>query len=150
MKPLNFTTSENTPKMSGHHHHHHGGHCHGHGEDGHDHSDDITPAVQSLLYSQIQFDSIVTLNGTRNDPDHLRTGVTDRTQRLLRNPVLPLFRKHGTRDSMINPNSKVMRMSSCSCIFRACCPPPWLFAVPNSTPPPPLTSSYSNCTTFRR
>lgn len=48
--------------MSGHHHHHHhGGHCHG--EDGHDHSDDITPAVQSLLYSQIQFDSIVTLNG---------------------------------------------------------------------------------------
>ncbi|PYH32753.1 PITH domain-containing protein [Aspergillus neoniger CBS 115656] len=47
--------------MSGHHHHHdHGGHCHG--EDGHDHSNDITPAIQSLLYSQIQFDSITTLN----------------------------------------------------------------------------------------
>lgn len=49
--------------MSGHHHHDHGGHCHG--EDGHDHSNDITPAIQSLLYSQIQFDSITTLNGMR-------------------------------------------------------------------------------------
>lgn len=50
--------------MSGHHHHDHGhgGHCHD--EDGHDHSNDITPAVQSLLYSQIDFDSINTLNGT--------------------------------------------------------------------------------------
>ncbi|BDD55066.1 hypothetical protein MPDQ_006871 [Monascus purpureus] len=50
--------------MSGHHHHHDGhghGHCHGE-DDGHDHSNDITPAVQSLLYSQIQFDSIITLN----------------------------------------------------------------------------------------
>ncbi|RAL00269.1 PITH domain-containing protein [Aspergillus ibericus CBS 121593] len=46
--------------MSGHHHHDHSGHCHG--EDGHDHSNDITPALQSLLYSQIQFDSITTLN----------------------------------------------------------------------------------------
>jgi hypothetical protein len=48
--------------MSGHHHHNHdhGGHCHG--EDGHDHSNDITPAIQSLLYSQIAFDDITTLN----------------------------------------------------------------------------------------
>ncbi|KAL1964313.1 hypothetical protein VTN77DRAFT_7133 [Rasamsonia byssochlamydoides] len=48
--------------MSGHDHHDHGhcGHCHGH--DGHDHSNDITPAIQSLLYSQIQFDTILTLN----------------------------------------------------------------------------------------
>ncbi|PKY00911.1 DUF1000-domain-containing protein [Aspergillus campestris IBT 28561] len=46
--------------MSGHNHDHgHGGHCHA---EGHDHSNDITPAVQSLLYSQIQFDSITTLN----------------------------------------------------------------------------------------
>ncbi|KAJ5698428.1 DUF1000 domain protein [Penicillium macrosclerotiorum] len=45
--------------MSGHHHHHgDGGHCH----DEHDHSNDITPAIQSLLYSQIDFDSITTLN----------------------------------------------------------------------------------------
>lgn len=51
--------------MSGHHHHDHGhgDHCHAHGEDGHDHSNDITPALQSLLYSQIQFDTILTLNG---------------------------------------------------------------------------------------
>ncbi|KAL3489775.1 PITH domain-containing protein [Aspergillus germanicus] len=49
--------------MSHHHHSHdHHGHCHGEGDDGHDHSSDITPAFQSLLYSQIQFDSIITLN----------------------------------------------------------------------------------------
>jgi ABC-type Zn2+ transport system substrate-binding protein/surface adhesin len=47
--------------MSGHHHDHDGhGHCHG--ED-HDHSNDITPAIQSLLYSQIDFGQITTLNG---------------------------------------------------------------------------------------
>jgi hypothetical protein len=46
--------------MSDHHHHHgDGGHCQGE----HDHSNDITPAIQSLLYSQIDFDSITTLNG---------------------------------------------------------------------------------------
>ncbi|KAL3435284.1 PITH domain-containing protein [Aspergillus tetrazonus] len=50
--------------MSHHHHSHNNGHghCHGDGCDGHDHSNDITPALQSLLYSQIQFDSITTLN----------------------------------------------------------------------------------------
>lgn len=44
--------------MSGHHHHHS---C---GDDahGHDHSDDITPAIQSSLYKQIDFENIVTLN----------------------------------------------------------------------------------------
>ncbi|KAK2736003.1 hypothetical protein FQN57_000896 [Myotisia sp. PD_48] len=46
------------------HHHHHDDHDHHHGHDhaDHDHSDDITPALQSLLYSQIDFDGIVTLN----------------------------------------------------------------------------------------
>ncbi|KAL4785109.1 PITH domain-containing protein [Aspergillus varians] len=48
--------------MSHHHHSHDHGHCHAEGDDGHDHSNDITPALQSLLYSQIQFDSITTLN----------------------------------------------------------------------------------------
>ncbi|EPS31821.1 hypothetical protein POX_d05986 [Penicillium oxalicum] len=47
--------------MSGHHHHH-GGDGHGHCHDEHDHSNDITPALQSLLYSQIDFDSVTTLN----------------------------------------------------------------------------------------
>ncbi|CAG8036891.1 unnamed protein product [Penicillium salamii] len=46
--------------MSDHHHDHSGG-CHG--ED-HDHSNDITPAIQSLLYSQIDFGRIITLNET--------------------------------------------------------------------------------------
>lgn len=44
--------------MSGHHHHDHG-HCH---EEGHDHEDDITPALQSLLHSQIQFENVTTMN----------------------------------------------------------------------------------------
>ncbi|KAJ5226743.1 uncharacterized protein N7469_006749 [Penicillium citrinum] len=46
--------------MSGHHHNDHGdgGHCHAE----HDHSNDITPAIQSLLYTQIDFDKINTLN----------------------------------------------------------------------------------------
>jgi len=50
---------------SGHHHHHHDGNGNGHDHDhdhDHDHSNDLTPAIQSLLYSQIQFDSIETLN----------------------------------------------------------------------------------------
>lgn len=45
--------------MSGHHHDH-DGHCHAE----HDHSNDITPAIQSLLYTQIDFDQINTLNGS--------------------------------------------------------------------------------------
>lgn len=38
-----------------HDHHHHGG-------DEHDHSDDITPALQFSLYQHIDFDNITTLN----------------------------------------------------------------------------------------
>lgn len=38
-----------------HHHHHEGG-------AEHDHSDDITPAVQFSLYQHINFDEIITLN----------------------------------------------------------------------------------------
>lgn len=47
--------------------HHHQDHDHGHGHDhaeGHDHSDDLTPALQNLLYDQIEFDKVVTLNET--------------------------------------------------------------------------------------
>lgn len=36
------------------HHHHHG--------DEHDHSDDITPALQFSLYQHINFDEVTTLN----------------------------------------------------------------------------------------
>lgn len=55
--------------MSHHHHNHHHGddghdhdHDHDHSHGGHDHSDESTPAVQSSLYSQIDFDQVVTLN----------------------------------------------------------------------------------------
>ncbi|PHH78209.1 hypothetical protein CDD82_3159 [Ophiocordyceps australis] len=47
-----------------HCHDEHAGHGHG---DGHDHSDDITPALQSSLYEQINFDEIVTLNESVRD-----------------------------------------------------------------------------------
>ena len=40
------------------HHHHHCGDDHA----DHDHSNDVTPAIQTLLYKQIDFDKIVTLN----------------------------------------------------------------------------------------
>ena len=48
--------------MSSHHDHEHGGQSHDHGHDEHDHSHDLEPALQSLLYQQIDFDKIVTLN----------------------------------------------------------------------------------------
>ncbi|KAF1919919.1 PITH domain-containing protein [Ampelomyces quisqualis] len=49
--------------MSHHHAHCHDEH-HSHGGDDHDHdhSDDITPALQNLLYEQIDFSKLVTLN----------------------------------------------------------------------------------------
>jgi hypothetical protein len=38
-------------------------HTHDHGHDhGHDHSDDTTPAIQNLLYDQIDFDAVTCLN----------------------------------------------------------------------------------------
>jgi hypothetical protein len=52
-------------------HHHDHSHSHGHGHDDehaeahnhvHDHSDDITPALQNLLYEQIDFSKLHTLN----------------------------------------------------------------------------------------
>src|ERR1051326_8003982 len=51
--------------MSHHEHGHGHGHDHDHDHnhaDGHDHSDDLTPAIQNLLYEQIEFDKVVTLN----------------------------------------------------------------------------------------
>ncbi|KAF2803136.1 DUF1000-domain-containing protein [Mytilinidion resinicola] len=47
--------------MSCHDEHGHGGHDHEHSE-AHDHSDDITPALQNLLYDQIDFSALRTLN----------------------------------------------------------------------------------------
>ncbi|KAK1761317.1 PITH domain-containing protein [Echria macrotheca] len=44
-----------------HHEHDHGGHNHDH-EEGHDHTDDLTPALQFSLYSHIDFDKVTTLN----------------------------------------------------------------------------------------
>jgi hypothetical protein len=46
--------------MSNHHHNH----SHSHGDHDHDHSHDLEPALQSSLYSKIEFDNITTLNET--------------------------------------------------------------------------------------
>lgn len=48
--------------MSHHCHDEHDGHDHSHGDGAHDHSDDITPALQHSLYQRIDFDAITTLN----------------------------------------------------------------------------------------
>ncbi|KAI3327965.1 DUF1000 domain protein [Xylariaceae sp. AK1471] len=40
----------------------HGGHGHDHHDHEHDHSDDITPALQHSLYQHIRFDDIITMN----------------------------------------------------------------------------------------
>jgi len=49
-----------------HHSHDHSGHGHDHGgyDHSHDHSDDIEPALQTLLWKQIEFENITTLNET--------------------------------------------------------------------------------------
>ena len=45
-----------------HSHCHDESHSHDHGDHDHDHSDDITPALQNILYSQIDFSALRTLN----------------------------------------------------------------------------------------
>ncbi|POS87926.1 Galactose-binding protein [Erysiphe pulchra] len=47
-----------------HGHHHDHDHDHGHGHEGHDHSDDIQPALQYSLYRYINFDGVTCLNET--------------------------------------------------------------------------------------
>ena len=51
--------------MSNHDHSGHGHHGGSHAT--HDHSDDLVPALQSLLYDQIEFGKITTLNETQTD-----------------------------------------------------------------------------------
>ena len=51
------------------HHHDHNGSGHGHGDHSHahDHSDDVEPALQTLIWKQIEFDKIRTFN--ESEPD---------------------------------------------------------------------------------
>ena len=44
------------------HHHGHDQSGHGHEDHSHDHSDEIEPALQTLIWKQIDFDNIRTLN----------------------------------------------------------------------------------------
>lgn len=71
--------------MSSHHHDHS---CHhGHDDHSHDHSDETTPALQSLIWKQIDFDKIRTLNESQVDAGK---NVVKKTwqQRLDADPVL--------------------------------------------------------------
>lgn len=54
---------------SNHEHHDHDHHDHGHDHGGHDHdhSDESSPALQTLIYKQIEFDKIRTLNERDTD-----------------------------------------------------------------------------------
>ena len=71
--------------MSHHCHDDHSGH--NHGEGGHDHSDDITPALQYSLYQHINFDDITTLNESESDSGK---GIVKKTwaERLEQQPEL--------------------------------------------------------------
>ena len=42
-------------------------HHHGHDHDGHDHSDEVEPALQTLIWNQIEFEKIRTLNESEID-----------------------------------------------------------------------------------
>lgn len=54
------------PSHGGHSHNH--DHDHGdHSHDSHDHNDDIEPALQTLIWKQIDFDNVRTLN--ESEPD---------------------------------------------------------------------------------
>ena len=80
--------------MSHHHHHEHShgdgddhSHDHSHSGSAHDHSSDIEPALQSLLYNQIEFDKVITFNEAESDAGRK---VLQKTwaQRLEPNPAL--------------------------------------------------------------
>ncbi|KAL8775716.1 MAG: hypothetical protein Q9209_000212 [Squamulea sp. 1 TL-2023] len=76
-----------------HHHHGHAGHNHHHqhGDDerdhSHDHSDEVEPALQTLIWKQIDFESIRTLNESETDSG---AKIVEKTwpQRLNAEPVL--------------------------------------------------------------
>jgi hypothetical protein len=62
LEKLHINHATWTLKMSCNEDHDHSGHSHGHGGGAHDHSDDLTPALQYSLYQHINFDDITTLN----------------------------------------------------------------------------------------
>lgn len=75
--------------MSGHPAHDDGHHGHGHDHSGHDHdhSNEIEPALQTLLWRQIDFEDIRTLNEAEADSG---AGIVEKTwwQRMEPNPEL--------------------------------------------------------------
>ncbi|KAF2682206.1 DUF1000-domain-containing protein [Lentithecium fluviatile CBS 122367] len=79
--------------MSHNHHHHHHGHDEEHAEAHnhvHDHDDDIVPALQNLLYEQIDFSKVQTLN---EDESNTGRKILQKTwtQRMDNDPELRSF-----------------------------------------------------------
>ncbi|KAL8645501.1 MAG: hypothetical protein Q9226_007274 [Calogaya cf. arnoldii] len=68
-------------------HDHSHGHHHSHGDHDHDHHDDVEPALQSLIWKQIDFESIRTLNESESDQGAKIVEKTW-TQRLNPEPLL--------------------------------------------------------------
>lgn len=66
---LDYVPTSCFSNMSHHHghdhDHDHGDHGHNHG--GHEHSDETAPALQTLIWKQIDFDNIRTLNESETD-----------------------------------------------------------------------------------
>lgn len=71
---------------SGHGDHSHN-HSHDHGDDGHDHTDEIEPALQTLIWKQIDFDNVRTLNESEPDAG-LKVVKKTWQQRLVAQPEL--------------------------------------------------------------
>ena len=73
--------------MSHSHGHDHSSHGHGDDHAAHNHSDDVEPALQSLLWKQIEFEKIRTLNESVPDSGAM---IVEKTwpQRLNTEPVL--------------------------------------------------------------
>ncbi len=70
-----------------HSHSHSHSHSDNHNHEGHDHTQDLTPAIQSTLYSQIDFDQISVLN--ERDPGSGKAVVRKTwAERLEPQPVL--------------------------------------------------------------
>lgn len=97
--------------MAHHDRHDHSGHGHSdHGHNhAHDHSDDIEPALQSLIYKQIEFDKIRTYN--ESEPD-AGTNIVKKTWQERLNPDPELTSDADEQLLMIVPFAGVLKLHS--------------------------------------
>ncbi|KAF1350596.1 DUF1000-domain-containing protein [Lizonia empirigonia] len=82
-------------------------HDHGHGE--HDHSDDITPALQNILYSQIDFSALRTLN---EDESNSGRSICQKTRAQRLDPTPELVSSADEQLLMLVPFTGQVRLHS--------------------------------------